>query len=52
MRQVGVLAAAGLIALEEMPKRLDEDHANAQFLAEGWRGSPASASRTASRPTS
>jgi threonine aldolase len=35
MRQSGVLAAAGLIALEEMPKRLHEDHANARFLAEG-----------------
>jgi threonine aldolase len=35
MRQVGVLAAAGLIALEEGPKRLHEDHANARFLAEG-----------------
>lgn len=35
MRQAGVLAAAGLIALEEMPKRLCEDHANAKFLAEG-----------------
>lgn len=34
MRQAGVLAAAGLIALEEMPKRLHEDHANAKFLAE------------------
>lgn len=34
MRQAGVLAAAGLIAIEEMPKRLDEDHANARFLAE------------------
>ena len=33
MRQVGVLAAAGLIALEEMPNRLGEDHANARFLA-------------------
>jgi len=33
MRQAGVLAAAGLIALEEMPKRLGEDHANARFLA-------------------
>ncbi|MFB3778748.1 MAG: low specificity L-threonine aldolase [Bryobacteraceae bacterium] len=33
MRQVGVLAAAGLIALEEMPARLAEDHANALFLA-------------------
>jgi threonine aldolase len=34
MRQVGVLAAPGLIALEEMPKRLGEDHRNARFLAE------------------
>ena len=34
MRQVGVLAAAGLIALEEMPKRLPIDHENARFLAE------------------
>jgi threonine aldolase len=35
MRQVGVLAAAGLIALEKMPWRLHEDHANARLLAEG-----------------
>ena len=35
MRQVGVLAAAGLIALEEMVDRLAEDHANARTLAEG-----------------
>jgi threonine aldolase len=35
MRQVGILAAAGLIALEETPKRLCEDHLNARFLAEG-----------------
>ena len=34
MRQAGVLAAAGLIALEEMTARLAEDHANARFLAE------------------
>jgi threonine aldolase len=34
MRQAGVLAAAGLIALNEMPKRLAEDHANARLLAE------------------
>ena len=34
MRQAGILAAAGLIALEEMPKRLAEDHANARILAE------------------
>ena len=35
MRQAGVLAAAGLIALEESPKLLPEDHANAKLLAEG-----------------
>ncbi|HVN93696.1 MAG TPA: GntG family PLP-dependent aldolase [Terracidiphilus sp.] len=34
MRQAGILAAAGLIALEEGPKRLAEDHANARLLAE------------------
>jgi threonine aldolase len=35
MRQAGVLAAAGLIALEQMPKRLHVDHENAKFLAQG-----------------
>jgi threonine aldolase len=35
MRQAGVLAAAGRIALEESPKRLGIDHRNAQLLAEG-----------------
>jgi threonine aldolase len=34
MRQAGVLAAAGLVALEQMPARLHEDHANARLLAE------------------
>lgn len=34
MRQAGVLAAAGLVALEAMPGRLQEDHANARLLAE------------------
>jgi len=38
MRQVGVLAAAGLAALEESPKRLHEDHENARRLAEGIAG--------------
>ena len=33
MRQAGVLAAAGLVALEESPKRLHLDHENAKFLA-------------------
>ncbi len=34
MRQAGILAAAGLLALEESPKRLHEDHRNARLLAE------------------
>jgi len=34
MRQAGILAAAGLIALEKGPARLHEDHANARLLAE------------------
>ena len=34
-RQAGVIAAAALVALEEGPKRLHEDHANAKRLAEG-----------------
>jgi threonine aldolase len=34
MRQAGVLAAAGLMALEQGPQRLHEDHANARLLAE------------------
>ncbi|MFR6344301.1 MAG: low-specificity L-threonine aldolase [Christensenellales bacterium] len=34
MRQAGFLAAAGLIALHEMPKRLSEDHDNAKYLAD------------------
>ena len=34
MRQAGVLAAAGLMALELGPQRLHQDHANARLLAE------------------
>jgi threonine aldolase len=34
-RQAGIVAAAGLIALEEGPKRLHEDHERARQLAEG-----------------
>ena len=34
MRQAGILAAARILALKEMPKRLSEDHANAKRLAE------------------
>jgi threonine aldolase len=40
MRQAGVLAAAGLVALEESPKRLQADHENARFLASGLAGIP------------
>lgn len=35
MRQVGILAAAGLISLTQMPKLLHIDHQNAKLLAEG-----------------
>ena len=35
MRQVGVIAAAGIVALEKMVDRLAEDHANASRLAQG-----------------
>ena len=40
MRQSGILAAAGLIALEEMPKRLHEDHANAAYFAKSLTSMP------------
>jgi len=35
MRQAGILAAAGIVALEEMVDRLADDHANAKKLAHG-----------------
>jgi threonine aldolase len=35
MRQAGIIAAAGLVALDEMVDRLSDDHANAKRLAEG-----------------
>jgi threonine aldolase len=35
MRQAGILAAAGIVALETMVDRLAEDHARARYLAEG-----------------
>jgi len=40
MRQAGILAAAGIVALETMVDRLDEDHARARRLADGLRGVP------------
>src|SRR2546422_3729921 len=44
MRQAGVLAAAGRVALEDSPKRLHFDHDNARFLAEGLAEIPGSKS--------
>ncbi len=35
MRQAGIIAAAGIVALNEMVERLAEDHANAKKLADG-----------------
>ena len=35
MRQAGVIAAAGIVALETMIDRLADDHANARKLADG-----------------
>ena len=40
MRQAGVLAAAGIVALEEIAPRLSEDHARARRLAEGLAETP------------
>ena len=37
MRQSGVLAAAGIVALEQMIDRLQDDHDNARALAEGFK---------------
>ena len=41
MRQAGILAAAGIVALETMIDRLAEDHARARKLAEGLKKNPA-----------
>jgi len=40
MRQAGVLAAAGIVALEQMADRLGEDHVRAKRLAEGLAETP------------
>lgn len=40
MRQAGILAAAGLIALDKMSLRLAEDHANAKLLASRLKANP------------
>jgi threonine aldolase len=38
MRQAGVLAAAGIVALDQMVDRLADDHANARKLSDGLSG--------------
>ena len=40
MRQAGIIAAAGIVALTEMVDRLEQDHANARILAEGLANIP------------
>jgi threonine aldolase len=51
MRQAGILAAAGLVALERMVDRLAEDHANARTLAEALAAMPGLAVDLASAQT-
>ena len=43
MRQAGLVAAAGIVALETMIERLKDDHENARLLAEGFQQVDASA---------
>jgi len=51
MRQAGVIAAAGLYALEHNLERLAEDHANARVIAEGIEGIPGTTVRRPEVPT-
>ena len=51
MRQVGAIAAPGIVALETMVERLAEDHANARKLALGLSGMPGIAIDPDSLPT-
>ena len=51
MRQAGVIAAAGIVALESMIDRLAEDHDNARALAEGLGAIPGLRTRVAPLPT-
>jgi threonine aldolase len=51
MRQAGIVAAAGIVALETMVERLAEDHANAQELAKGLGRIPGFAVKFPPRPT-
>ncbi len=51
MRQAGVIAAAGLYALEHNLGRLADDHANARVIAEGIEGIPGTTLRRPAVPT-
>ena len=51
MRQVGVIAAAGLVALDNMVERLAEDHSNARKLAHGLAEIPGISIEPESLPT-
>jgi threonine aldolase len=51
MRQAGVVAAAGIVALETMIDRLADDHANAQRLCQGLDAIPGFKARQAPTPT-
>lgn len=51
MRQVGIVAAAGIVALETMVERLDEDHINARKLALGLSEIPGISVHLESLPT-
>lgn len=51
MRQAGIIAAAGIVALEQMVDRLAEDHANARRLAAGLARIPGIALVTEAVPT-
>lgn len=51
MRQAGVLAAAGIIALEKMVDRLEQDHARARALAVGTADSPGITPESLAPPT-
>lgn len=51
MRQAGVVAAAGIVALESMVDRLADDHANARALSEGLAAIDGIGTTLAPRPT-
>ncbi len=51
MRQAGILAAAGIVALEQMVDRLEEDHCRASALAQGLAVIPGIEPDTATPPT-